>query len=162
MSVVEHEPLGADAITDLLMVNMKGPDYNAHAYGPDSPELKETLAELDRQITRVLDAIDKKAGPRQRVVAVTADHGMPPEPAAGHRIYFEEIVDAIHAKFDPQAKAIVQYYGDPANSQIYMDTARMRTLGVSLRDVAAFLATQRYYAAVYTEDDVQAAGRTLK
>ena len=162
LSVVEHEPLGADAITDLLMVNMKGPDYNAHAYGPDSPELKETVAELDRQITRVLDAIDKKAGPRQRVVAVTADHGTPSEPAAGHRIYFDEIVDAIHAKFDPQGKTIVQYYGDPANSQIYMDTTRMKTLGVSLADVATFLATQRYYSAVYTEEEVQAAGRTLK
>ena len=31
-------------------------------------------AELDRQITRVLAAIDRKAGANQKVVAVTADH----------------------------------------------------------------------------------------
>ena len=70
LSVVEHEPLGADAITDLLMVNMKGPDYNAHAYGPDSPELKETLAELDRQITRVLDAWPSRGGHRFQLTRV--------------------------------------------------------------------------------------------
>jgi predicted AlkP superfamily pyrophosphatase or phosphodiesterase len=162
MAVVDHEALGADAITDLLMVNMKGPDYVAHAYGPDSPELKETLAELDRQVTRVLDAVDRKAGPRQRVVAVTADHGMPPEPRVGHRHYFEEVVDLIHRRFDPQGTAIVQYYGDPANSQLYVDTARLKALGVSLKDLATLLAAQEYYAAAFTEEEVLAAGRSLR
>lgn len=161
-AVAEHEALGADPITDLLLVNMKGPDYSGHAYGPDSPELKETLAELDRQVARVLEVIDRKAGPRQRVVAVTADHGMPPEPPAGHRRYFEEIVNLIHERFDPDGKAVVQYYGDPANSQIYIDTARLKKLGFTLKDVATLLTSQEYYAAAFTEEEVQAAGRTLK
>ena len=38
LSVIEHEALGSDGTTDLLLANMKGPDYTAHAYGPDSPE----------------------------------------------------------------------------------------------------------------------------
>ncbi len=80
MAVLEREPIGADDITDLVMVNMKGPDYTAHAYGPDSSEIKETLGELDRQMTRVLAAIERKAGATRTVVAITADHGMPSEP----------------------------------------------------------------------------------
>ena len=30
--------IGADDVTDLVMVNMKGPDYTAHAHGPASAE----------------------------------------------------------------------------------------------------------------------------
>ena len=63
--------VGADEVTDLVFVNMKGPDYTAHAHGPDSAELRETLAELDRQMTAYLALIDKKAGPQR---SVTVDH----------------------------------------------------------------------------------------
>jgi predicted AlkP superfamily pyrophosphatase or phosphodiesterase len=157
LSVIDHEPIGADDTTDLLFVNMKGPDYTAHAYGPDSPEIKETLSELDRQMTKVIAALEQKAGPRQTVIAITADHGMPPEPTGGHRrIYWDEVVQAINKKFDPQGK-IVRYYEDPANQQIYIDTAHLRTLGISLKDVAAFLETLPYIQAVFTEDDVRTA-----
>src|SRR6185436_16570752 len=131
-AVLEREPIGADDITDLVMVNMKGPDYTAHAYGPDSPELKETLAELDRQMTRVVELLARKAGPGRSVVTITADHGMPPEPAAGRRHYPDEMVALIHDRLDPGGKSLVQFYGDAANSQLYLDTGRLRTLGLTL------------------------------
>jgi hypothetical protein len=160
LSVIEHESIGADEITDLVMVNMKGPDYTGHAYGPDSAEIKETLRELDRQITKVIAALERKAGPRQTVIAITADHGMPAEPQPGRRHYFDEVAAAIHKRFDPDGK-IVRYYEDPANQQIYVDTARLRALGVSLKDVATFLETLDYIAAAFTEDEVRAAGQAL-
>jgi predicted AlkP superfamily pyrophosphatase or phosphodiesterase len=156
VGVIEHEALGADDTTDLLLVNMKGPDYTAHAYGPDSGEIRETLAELDRQITRVITALDRKAGPGQTVIAITADHGMASEPTGGHRrIYWDEVVEAVHRKFDPVEKKIVRYYEDPANQQIYIDSARLRALGFSLKDVAAFLETLPYIQAAFTEDEVR-------
>ncbi len=65
-AIATNEAFGADDITDLLMINMKGPDYVSHAYGPDAPEMKEEMAELDRQMTRLLEIIDKKAGPNGR------------------------------------------------------------------------------------------------
>ena len=102
---MKQEAIGADEITDLVFVNMKGPDYTAHAHGPESPELKETLAELDRQMAAILKTLDDKAGPQRSVVAITADHGMPGEPAPGHRHYPDDIVALIHQKFDPTGKA---------------------------------------------------------
>lgn len=160
LGVIEREAIGGDDVTDLVLVNMKGPDYTGHAYGPDSPEIKETLSELDRQMTKVVSALERKAGPRQTVIAITADHGMPSEPQPGRRHYFDEIVQALHQRFDPEGKA-VQHFDDPANSQIYMDAARLRTLGISLKDVAAFLETQPYIAAAFTEDEVRTAGQAL-
>jgi hypothetical protein len=159
-AVVTASTAGADEIADLVMVNMKGPDYAAHAYGPASAELKETLAELDRQITAYLALVDAKAGPGRSLTVITADHGTPGEPAPGHRHYLEEIVPLINARFDPAGK-VVQYYGDAANNQIYVDTAHLRSLGFSLKDMAVMLEGLEYYAAAFTEDEVRAAAARL-
>ena len=161
LAVMEDQPIGADDTTDLVMVNMKGPDYTGHAYGPHSPEIKETLAELDRQMTRLMELLDRKAGAGRSVVVVTADHGMPPEPRDGRRVYPQEIVNAIHQRFDPEGKALVKYYEDAANNELYLDTARLQSLGFTLKDVAAMLESLPHYAAAFTEDDVRAAQRRL-
>jgi hypothetical protein len=160
-AIATNEAFGADDITDLLMINMKGPDYVSHAYGPDAPEMKEEMAELDRQMTRLLGIIDKKAGPNGRLLAITADHGMPGEPAAGRRHYIDEIAQRIHARFDPVDKKVVTYYGDAANNQIYIDTVRLRTLGFSLKDVTTMLEGEPYLVAAFTEDEVRAAQAQL-
>jgi hypothetical protein len=161
LAVTERESIGADETTDLVMVNMKGPDYTGHAYGPDSREIEATLTELDRQMTRLLEVLDRKAGPNQSVIVVTADHGMPPPPRDGKRVYPEEVVAAIHQRLDPDAKALVKYYEDAANNELYIDTARLGTLGLTLKDVARMIETLPHYAAVFTEDDVQAAQSRL-
>jgi hypothetical protein len=161
MAVAANEPFGADEITDLLMINVKGPDYVSHAYGPDSPEMREELAELDRQIARLLEVLERKAGPGGLLLAVTADHGMPGEPPAGHRYYTGPVVQRIHERFDPAGKKIVSYYGDAANNQIYVDTERLRALGLTLSDLATMLAGEPYYAAVFTEDEVRTAQSRL-
>ena len=160
-AVANNEPFGADEITDLLMVNVKGPDYVSHAYGPDSAEMKEEMAELDRQLTRLLDILNRKAGANGLLLAVTADHGMPGEPPAGRRYYIDQITSQIHDRFDPTEQKIVTYYGDAANNQIYVDTDRLRALGLSLPDVAAMLAKEPYFVAVFTEDEVRAAQARL-
>ena len=161
-AVLKQEAIGADEITDLVFVNMKGPDYTAHAHGPESPELRETLAELDKQMAAVLKTLDDKAGPQRSVVAITADHGMPGEPAPGHRHYPDDIVALIDQKFDPTGKAVVTYYSDAANSQLYIDTVRLQSLGASLKELAQFLETQEYFVAAFTEDEVRAAQASLR
>lgn len=155
VGVIDESTIGADDTTDLLLVNMKGPDYAGHAYGPESAELRETLAELDRQMTRVVQSLDRKAGAGQVVIAISADHGMPGEPKGDHkRIYWEQVVEAINRKFDPD-NGIVRSYDDPTNQQIYMDRARLKALGFTLEDVAVFLEEQDYIEAAFTEDEVR-------
>jgi hypothetical protein len=156
-AVLEAEPIGADDVTDLVLVNFKGPDYVGHAYGPASPEIKEALAELDRQIARVLQILERKAGAGRFAMAFVADHGMPGEPPPGGRRYLDDIVKRIDARFSPAGGTVVQYFNDAANNELHLDTAKLRSLNVSLRDVAAFLEAEGLFAAAFTEDEVRAA-----
>jgi Type I phosphodiesterase / nucleotide pyrophosphatase len=160
-AIATNEAFGADDITDLLLVNMKGPDYVGHAYGPDAPETRAVMAELDRQMARLLEIVDHKAGPNGRLLVITGDHGMPGEPAPGRRHYTDDIVRRIHARFDPTEQRVVTYYGDAANNQIFIDTARLQALGFSLGDVTAMLESEPYLVAAFSEDEVRAAQARL-
>jgi hypothetical protein len=159
-AVLEAEPIGADDVTDLVLVNLKGPDYVGHAYGPASPEIKEALGEADRQIARALQILERKAGAGRFALAIAADHGMPGEPKPGGRRYLDDLAKQIDARFAKGGPSVIQYFGDAANNEIHMDTARLRELGVPLRDVAAFLESTAF-AAAFTEDEVRAAQRRL-
>ncbi len=159
-AVVEESTVGADDVADLIYVNMKGPDYTSHAHGPDSPEMPLTLAELDRQVTEYLALIDRKAGPGRSVFIVTADHGQPPEPPAGGRVFLDDVIAQLNKTFDAEGK-FINYYNDAANNQLHLDTARLQSLGFSLKDVAAFLEGLEAFEAAFTEDDVRAAQARL-
>jgi hypothetical protein len=160
IAVVGESTVGADDVADLVFVNMKGPDYTAHAHGPDSAEQRETLAELDRQMAAYLALMDKKAGAGRHVTVITADHGMPGEPPAGGRVYLEDIVDLLKKKFEAEG-SFINYYNDGANNQLHLDTTRLQALGFSLKDVAAFLEGLDVFEAAFTEDDVKAAQARL-
>ena len=58
-TMIEREPLGEDKVPDLILMNYKGADFVGHKYGPDSEELRVTLGEMDRQLKRILSALEK-------------------------------------------------------------------------------------------------------
>lgn len=153
--MIEREPLGSDDTTDLLFVNLKTPDFVGHRYGPDSPELREALAALDRDLTRVIAALNAKVGRDRYVVAVTADHGMPAEPdtrMGRERHYADDVVKLIHHAFDPQMSLVTHY--EPENGQIAIAPGRLRELGLDLDTLARFLEAQPFIFAAYTEPEM--------
>jgi multidrug efflux pump subunit AcrB len=123
--------------------------------------MRALYEELDRQVTRLLEVIDRKAGPNGRLLALTADHGMPSEPPPGRRYFTGQIVDRLHARFDPAGTSLVTYYGDAANNQIFLDPARLEALKITPAQIAQWLETEDYLAAAFTEDEVRAAQRRL-
>ena len=156
VATIEQAALGQDSIPDLVLLNFKSADFVGHSYGPESEELRTTLAEMDRQLARILAALESKVG-KNYLLAVTADHGMPSTPASPERRHFApQIVDLIHQKFDPQEKRLVMSY-DSENSQAFVDEARLSTLGFTLKDVARFLESQPYVFAVFTEPEIRTA-----
>ena len=159
IAMIEHEPLGEDDVTDLLLLNFKGADFVAHPYGPDSNELRLTLAEMDRNLARIIEALKAKVG-KDYLLAVTADHGMPSAPPE-RRHLAPELVDLLHQKFDTEAKQLVTGY-EPENGQIFVNEDRLLRLGLTLDDLARFLEAQPFVFAAFTHDDVRRAADAAK
>ncbi len=159
IEMIEKESVGKDAVTDLLVVNFKTPDYVAHQYGPESKEMEQAMRALDSEIGRVLEALDAAAGAGQTVVAITADHGMPAEPQGDDqaRRYVEDILAAVNERFDPREARLVLDFNDAANCQMYVSQDRMDELQIGLGDIAAFLEEMPFIRYAFTEDQVRAA-----
>ena len=159
VAMIEHEPIGEDGIADLILFNYKSADFVGHKYGPDSEELRVTLGEMDRNLARILGALEKKVG-NDYLLAVTADHGMPSEPpSADRRHYGPSIVDLLNNQFDPEGKQLVTSF-ESENLQIFIDEERLAKLGFTLADLAGFLRSQPFLFWAFTSDEVrQAAGR---
>ena len=156
VAMIEHEPVGEDGIADLILLNYKGADFVGHKYGPDSQELRVTLGEMDRNLARILGALEKKVG-NDYLLAVTADHGMPSEPSsADRRHYAPSIIDLLNNKFDPEGKQLVTAF-EPENLQIFIDEERLSKLGLTLPDLARFLRSQPFLFCAFTSDEVRQA-----
>jgi hypothetical protein len=159
--MIETQPLGSDDIADLLLLNLKGADYVGHKHGPHSAELAATLQEIDRQVARILAAVEAKVG-SDYLLAITADHGMPSEPTGDRRRHLAtEIASVLNARFDPEKKALVPYY-EPENSQIFVNLDRLRALTLTLDDLAGFLKQQSFLHSVFTEGEVRRAAAALR
>jgi hypothetical protein len=155
IAMIEREPLGQDSVPDLILMNYKTSDYVGHAYGPDSPELRATLAAMDRHLARILAALEARVG-TDYLLAITADHGMPSEPPSpDRRHYTADIIAFLHQRFDPEGRLITLF--EPENGQLFVDESRLATLGVSLGDMARFLESQSWVFAAFSRDEVRRA-----
>ncbi|CAH8468809.1 unnamed protein product [Dicrocoelium dendriticum] len=61
---------------DLIMAYFDEPDETGHAYGPDSPELADTVVHLDSTLGRFLDGLEHHGLLDKVDIILTADHGM--------------------------------------------------------------------------------------
>jgi predicted AlkP superfamily pyrophosphatase or phosphodiesterase len=85
---VSEEGLGKGPAADLLWLSLTGTDLIGHRWGPDSPEMRVQLVNLDREIGSFLDFLDARFGRGGVLVALAGDHGVSPLPEseAGKRI----------------------------------------------------------------------------
>jgi len=78
--IVDREQLGADGSVDLLALSFSALDYVGHDYGPDSPEVVDTLRRLDRVLGDLFAFLDDRVGRDRYVVGFSSDHGVVPLP----------------------------------------------------------------------------------
>lgn len=71
--LLDELPLGKDDVTDVLSVSFSATDYIGHAYGTEGVEMCIQMAELDRTIGTLLDALDARG--IDYLVVLSADHG---------------------------------------------------------------------------------------
>ncbi|PKQ43534.1 alkaline phosphatase PafA [Confluentibacter flavum] len=77
IAAINGEELGADDITDVLTVSYSSTDKVGHNFGPDSKEIEDTYLRLDKDLERLLNALDNKVGKGNYTLFVTADHAAP-------------------------------------------------------------------------------------
>lgn len=101
--LVERNQLGADDVTDMLMISCSTADAIGHHFGPDSQEVMDYYLRLDEYLEEFFTYLDNKVGPDNYLVVLSADHGVVtmPEVAAERGIdakritipQFREIMD---------------------------------------------------------------------
>jgi type I phosphodiesterase/nucleotide pyrophosphatase len=107
--LVDALQLGRHEGTDVLAVSFSSPDRVGHAFGPDSWEIHDTYARIDRTIGSLFDRLDRGVGRGRWVAALTADHGVTSIPeqlkAAGKdagRMSTSSIVNAVEDVLRPK------------------------------------------------------------
>jgi hypothetical protein len=132
--VIRREPLGQDDVTDLFWIEMKMPDHAGHSWNMVGPEQADVLRETDTQIARMTAALDRKVGPENYLVVVSADHGQQPLPDlhGGWRINTGEVRADIEERFGAVVEKVT-----PAD--VFLDMDAMGREGWEPSDVARFL-----------------------
>ncbi len=80
--------VGRRGVPDLLALSFSAHDVVSHAYGNESAEELDALRRLDRQLGRLLSALDALAAEAPAggvVLALSADHGFAPLPEVARR-----------------------------------------------------------------------------
>jgi arylsulfatase A-like enzyme len=149
VNLVREGGYGDDAVTDLLFTNFKQIDRVGHYFNMASPEVHESLIETDRQLGRIVGALDAEVGRGRYVVVVTADHGQQPDAAAidGYGIDPNEVERDLENAFGPVTDAVWP-------TEVFLDDEALRDGGVSVEEVARWLGDYRL------EDNAQDPGLT--
>jgi predicted AlkP superfamily pyrophosphatase or phosphodiesterase len=140
-ALVVGEDLGQDGDIDVLALSFSGLDAVGHTFGPDSPEVMDTLLNLDRTLGELLDFIDEHVGLEHVLLSLSADHGvaMLPELATskglgGRRFGAEEILC-----FQKVGRRLRERFGDAAwmEEDFYIDHEVAALRGVETDELAA-------------------------
>lgn len=74
--LVVQNQLGADDVTDMLMISCSTADAIGHHFGPDSQEVMDYYLRLDDYLEEFFTFLDKQVGPDNYLVVLSADHGV--------------------------------------------------------------------------------------
>jgi predicted AlkP superfamily pyrophosphatase or phosphodiesterase len=140
LEMLRREPVGDDALTDFLFVELKPTDFGGHLWNMVAPEEEAVLRSQDRVLASLVAALDREVGRGKWVLAVTADHGQTPKPetTGGLRIHPDILGRDIDAYF---GRKIVERV---TPSGLFLDQEAIREAAITPADVARFVAGYRY------------------
>jgi len=164
IDAIEHADFGKNTCSDFLAISFSSTDYVGHAFGPLSKEINDTYLRLDRDIARLLDALDKKIGKGNYVLFLTADHAMAEVPKyltdnniPGGSLPFDELKKTAEAYLN-QRLGDGKWIDVVSSDQFYLNRQLIADKGLNLVQVqnllADFLRGQKAIAQVYTENQL--------
>ncbi len=141
-ALLAGEPLGQDAVPDLLALSLSATDYVGHAFGPESREAEDNLLRLDRTLAALFELLDRSVGADRYVVVLSADHGMCESPeffrARGEGadrvdpVALRRTVDAgLRARFGMGVELVADF----VNPSLVLHEQRIASLSLDLAEV---------------------------
>ena len=87
-ALIQGENLGAGKVTDVLTISISSTDLLGHRVGPDSPEQRQLVDQLDGNLNDFFHWLDHNVpgGLRNVWMALSADHGVAPVPSAAQSL----------------------------------------------------------------------------
>lgn len=160
---IDHMTLGEDDIPDILFISCSTSDVIGHAYGPDSPEVRDFYRRLDAKLPELLNHLDETVGENNYFVILASDHGVMPLPevlsrhGVDARRISPRLVDSTLTAIAESVEKRMHFDGDAVKIEfdgLVIDTARLRASGVDPLEVQMALAVELrkafFLADVYT------------
>ena len=164
LEALRAEEIGQRGTLDILSVSLSCNDIIGHNFGPDSVEAKEALAGVDRQVARLLKALDEKVGAGKYLLALGADHGVAFSPEVvsdlklpASRYETSDILKKINRKLNFSIRYLDWAVGF-SSSGFYFDPDALVYGGKSPREleeiVAELIRGSTGIAAAFTRSDI--------
>jgi predicted AlkP superfamily pyrophosphatase or phosphodiesterase len=162
-AAIDSLGLGKSGATDFLGVSYSTVDYVGHTFGPRSWEIQDILVRLDNDLGELLAYLDKKVGPGNYVVALSADHGVAPIPVDMQKtgvdagvLSLPELQERIEKALEPTnyPKPIVARM---AGNELYFSEGvygRLKTDPAAMKAVLDAISTMPGVAAVYRAEEL--------
>jgi len=149
MKTIEGMELGADEWPDFLCLSYSATDYCAHQFGIHAEETEDMYVRMDRELTRLIDFLDKKFGKNNVLLFLTADHGGGETPAHLNKLRIPAGVFA-EGELDAQLeKSLAASFGVSGNfiqaienQQIWLNWDALADFDLKPEDVAAVIGDQ--------------------
>jgi len=162
-AAIDSLGLGKGKATDFLGVSYSTVDYVGHTFGPRSWEIQDILVRLDKDLGELLAYLDKKVGPGNYVVALTADHGVAPIPVDMEKTGVEVGVLSL-----PELQARIEKALEPLNytkpivtrmagNEVYLSEGvygRLKADPAAMKAVLDAISTMPGVAAVYRAEEL--------
>lgn len=170
VALTESLQLGTHERTDFLGVSFSSPDLVGHDFGPNSHEIQDMYAHLDRSMGVLLDGLDRVVGKGAYTLALSADHGVAPIPEQtrqagkdGGRIRSGALLGAAEAAarkaLDPKGKYLLRV----VTNDIYFESGMYAQVTKSRRALTAILraiGSQPGVRRVFTAEQLAAGARS--
>lgn len=146
IAALNGEGLGRGETTDFLAVSFSSTDYIGHRYGTRSAQTEEAYRQLDREIAKLLRALDSAVGKGNYLLFLSADH------AAAHNAALMQDNGVPAGEWDePKALADMDGYlkklyntgtsfvKDLIEYRVYLDHDAIKAAGRTVGEVAGAL-----------------------
>lgn len=171
LRALEAENLGHHDATDFFSVSFSSNDLIGHNYGPDSHEVMDVTLRSDLIVRDLLNALDRRVGKGNYLLAMSADHGVCPIPEVSmSKGRDAKRIDAVLFAAKAVAHLSVRYGAPLGKLQwiesqafpwIYLNHRLIEKSGFHLDEVtnelADYLRLQEGVQAVYTRKQLESA-----